>query len=230
MLKYFLLILLFPLTLFSQSVDDHIQTLYGECELKNQLSYKVFFKAMIGYYTLRYDKKIGGDKLVVVDFRQSSTEERFYVIDLTYKKLLYKTLVAHGRNSGKNYTIDFSNKKGSYKSSLGFYVTTTTYNGSNGLSLYLNGIDGEYNTNVKERRIVVHGAHYIKENEMGHSQGCFALSMDEVKLIIPIIKNGNCIFAYASEYQSNHLDKKKAIKYYEQIKLVEDLQELLESN
>ncbi len=81
MLKYFLLTLLFPLSLFSQTVDDHIQTLYGECELKNQLSYKVFFKAMIGYYTLRYDKKIGGDKLVVVDFRQSSTEERFYVID-----------------------------------------------------------------------------------------------------------------------------------------------------
>lgn len=227
MLKSILITLLFPLTLLSQTYGEHIQTLYVECGLEEKLSYKVFFNAITGYYNLKYDKMVNGDKLVIVDFRQSSLEERFYVIDLTTKELLYKTLVAHGKNSGGNYAFKFSNKKGSYKSSLGFYITTTIYDGCNGQSLYLSGVDEGYNHYAEERLIVLHGAEYVRKEEVGHSKGCFALSMKDAKRIIPLIKNGNCIFAYATSYTSDYLSKEKAIKYYEQIKINEALKELL---
>jgi len=230
MLKSILITLLFPLTLLSQTYGEHIQTLYVDCGLEEKLSYKVFFNAITGYYNLKYDQKVFGDKLVIVDFRQSSLEERFYVIDLTTKKLLYKTLVSHGKNSGGNYAFQFSNKKGSYKSSLGFYITTETYDGCNGQSLYLTGVDDGYNTHTEERLIVVHGASYVKKEEMGRSKGCFALSIEDAKIIIPIIKDGNCIFAYATNYQSKYLNKDKAIKYYEEIKVGNALKELLGPN
>ena len=229
MLKSFLITLLLPLTLLSQTYGDHVKNLYNECKLDGKLSYKVFSAAITGYYNLKYDKKISGDKLVIVDFRQSSIDERFYVINLTTKELLYKTLVAHGKNSGGNYAFEFSNKKGSYKSSLGFYITTTTYEGLHGLSLNLKGIDEGYNTNVEDRLIVVHGANYVNKKEMGRSKGCFALSMKDAKIIIPLIKNGNCIFGYAATYHSNHLNRNKAEKYYNQMKLNEELQKLLYS-
>ncbi len=230
MLKSFLITLLLPLTLLSQTYGDHVKNIYNKCELDGKLSYKVFSTALTGYYNLKYDKKISGDKLIIVDFRQSSLEKRFYVIDLDTKELLYKTLVAHGKNSGKDYAFQFSNKKGSYKSSLGFYITTQTYEGCNGLSLYLKGIDREYNTNAEDRLIVVHGADYVTKGEMGHSKGCFALSMVDAKTIIPIIKNRNCIFAYATSYESDIINEYKAIKYYEQIRIGESLKELLDPN
>jgi len=230
MIKSLIITLLFPLTLLSQTYGEHIQTLYTECELEEKLSYKVFFNAITGYYNLKYEHKVLGDKLVIVDFRQSSLEERFYVIDLTTKKLLYKTLVAHGKNSGNNYAFDFSNKKGSYKSSLGFYITTTIYDGCNGKSLYLKGVDEGYNHYAEERLIVVHGASYVKKEEVGHSKGCFALSFTDAKKIIPLLKNGNCIFAYATSYTSDYLNKDKAIKYYEEIKVTNALKELLGPN
>ena len=229
MIKSLLLILFIPLTLSSQTYGDHVQNLYNECGLGSKLSYKVFFTAITGYYNLKYEQKLLGDKLVIVDFRQSSLEERFYVIDLLTKELLYKTLVAHGKNSGGSYAFKFSDKKGSYQSSLGFYITTTTYDGCNGQSLYLKGIDDGYNTHAEERLIVVHSAKYVKKEDMGHSKGCFALSMKDAKFIIPLIKDGTCIFAYATYYQSRYLNKDKAIKYCEQIKINEALKELLNS-
>ena len=229
MVKALLLIFFIPLTLASQTYGDHVQNLYDECGLVGKLSYKVFFKGITGYYNLKYDNKVKGDKLVIVDFRQSSLEERFYVIDLDIKELLYKTLVAHGKNSGGNYSFVFSNKKGSYQSSLGFYITTTLYVGCNGQSLYLKGVDEGYNHHAEERLIVVHGAPYVTQSEMSHSKGCFALSMKDAKIIIPLIKNGNCIFAYATSYTSHYLNKDKAIKYYDQIRISEALKEFLNS-
>lgn len=46
-------------------------------------------------------------------------------------------------NSGENYATSFSNEVGSYKSSLGFYLTGNTYQGRNGYSLLLDGLEKE---------------------------------------------------------------------------------------
>ena len=71
--------------------------------------------------------------LSICDFSQSSSNQRLYIIDVRNRRLLYRTYVAHGINSGQEYANAFSNKMESGKSSLGFYVTTGTYYGFNGL-------------------------------------------------------------------------------------------------
>ena len=68
--------------------------------------------------------------------------------------------MAHGRNSGEKYATSFSNREGSFKSSLGFYKTENTYYGKNGYSLVLDGLERGINDKAKERAIVMHGAAY----------------------------------------------------------------------
>ncbi len=48
-------------------------------------------------------------------------------------------------NSGIEYATTFSNKANSFKSSLGFFVTSKTYVGRNGLSLKVQGLEKGYN-------------------------------------------------------------------------------------
>ena len=68
--------------------------------------------------------------------------------------------MAHGRGSGDNYAVAFSNRPGSYQSSLGFFRTGDTYMGKNGYSLFLDGLEKGINDKARERAIVVHGANY----------------------------------------------------------------------
>ena len=210
----FLLIFLFPFTLLSQTFGTHIQSVYKECGLENHLSYSVFYVGMVGYYNLVGERKITGDKLVIVDYRQSSHQNRFYIINLTTHTLLCQTLVAHGRNSGKLYPIRFSNKKGSYKSSLGFYVTAESYYGTNGLSLNLDGLEKEYNSNARARRIVLHGASYVNADNMGRSLGCIVLPLTDIEKIITLIKDGNCLLVYTKQYTGRYLNIESAKQYY----------------
>jgi hypothetical protein len=118
------------------------------------------------------------------------------------KKVLFHDLVAHGRNSGDNFAGKFSNTPNSNMSSLGFYVTGDTYTGKHGLSLYLNGMDPDFNDKARERSIVIHGADYVSQNfirkygRLGRSFGCPALSMESYKSIIDTICQGSCLFIY----------------------------------
>src|SRR5690606_17666793 len=101
--------------------------------------------------------------VAIADFGQSSTRRRLYVVDLQAKKLLMQTFVAHGKNSGEEYAEHFSNRVGSNQSSLGFYKTLNTYQGSHGLSLRLEGLEPGINDRARERAIVLHGAAYVSE-------------------------------------------------------------------
>ena len=49
------------------------------------------------------------------------------MFDMKEHKMLFSSVVAHGRTGGANDATSFSNEYGSYKSSLGFYLTKTTY-------------------------------------------------------------------------------------------------------
>jgi hypothetical protein len=125
-----------------------------------------------------------------------------YVIDILNKKLLYRTYVAHGINSGKEYANSFSNRQNSYKSSLGFYITRQSYYGDNGLSLRIQGMDRGFNDLAGRRNIVIHGAPYVstrilkKYGVMGTTFGCPAIPDDMSSRIIPVIKKGTCFFIY----------------------------------
>jgi hypothetical protein len=105
-------------------------------------------------------------------------------------------------NSGNEYACSFSNRRNSYKSSLGFYVTRQAYFGDNGLSLRIEGLDRGFNDMAGRRNIVIHGAPYVstrilkKYGVMGTTYGCPAIPDDMSSKIIPVIKQGTCFFIY----------------------------------
>ena len=112
--------------------------LYQELGLRGEVNFPAFEQALKGFS--RYAS--GQDRLLVlIDYTKPSTEKRFYILDLLQKKLLLSTYVAHGRGSGDNYAVAFSNRPGSYQSSLGFFRTGDTYMGKNGYSLFLDGLE-----------------------------------------------------------------------------------------
>ena len=116
--------------------------------------------------------------------------------------MLYSSVVSHGKNSGENYATSFSNEVGSYKSSLGFYLTGNTYQGKNGYSLLLDGLEKGINDRARERAIVVHGAAYAnpsvcKSGRLGRSFGCPAVPQKLSRPIIDAIKGGSVMYIYA---------------------------------
>jgi len=149
--------------------------------------------------------------LSICDFTQSSRHKRLYVIDVTHRKLIYNTFVAHGMNSGVEYATSFSNQPESFKSSLGFFLTNKSYVGRNGLSLKIIGLEKGYNDLAAKRNIVLHGADYIgneylaNNGEMGRSLGCAAIPTQVNPKIIKSIKNGSALFMYypAKKYLSS---------------------------
>ena len=179
-------------------------TLYDSMKLdKSGLNQKAFEYAWRGYHNLLKNGMLKKtDVLTVCDFTQSSSNKRLYVIDVAHKKLLYNTYVSHGMNSGVEYATSFSNRANSFKSSLGFFVTSKTYFGRNGLSLKVKGLEKGYNDLASKRHIVLHGSDYItpqylKDNgEMGRSLGCAAMPNVLTPKIIKSIKNGSCLFIY----------------------------------
>lgn len=173
------------------------------------LSKQAFDYAKMGFDKLIADGKLLNDSLIAIaDFSQPSSIKRLYVLDIKNYRLLFNSLVAHGKNSGKEMATNFSNQGESYKSSPGFYVTGTTYQGKNGYSLKLEGVEAGINSNAFARGIVVHGADYVsedlanKQGYIGRSQGCPAVPVRENNHLIELIKNGACFFVYHPSYIS----------------------------
>ena len=168
------------------------------------LSEEAFDYAITGYEKLKQAGKIFNDRVIsIADFTKPSYKKRLFVIDLLNYKLLFNTYVAHGQNTGREYANAFSNKPESHQSSLGFYITSGTYNGGNGYSMYLNGMENGFNNQAYERAIVMHGAPYVSEGMIrsqgyiGRSHGCPAVPEKLNKPIIEKIKNGSCFFIYS---------------------------------
>ncbi|MGB4399760.1 MAG: murein L,D-transpeptidase catalytic domain family protein [Daejeonella sp.] len=166
------------------------------------LDYNVFLKGLTGYQNLKDKNLTPGTKAIlsVVDLSLPSTEKRLWVIDLNAHKILFNTLVAHGRGSGEKMAESFSNTPESNQSSVGFYTTAEVYTGKHGRSLRLDGMDAGLNNNARNRAIVVHGAEYVSQNvinstgRLGRSQGCPALPMNLFGAIINDIKNNTVLF------------------------------------
>ncbi|MGC4036555.1 MAG: murein L,D-transpeptidase catalytic domain family protein [Chitinophagaceae bacterium] len=167
------------------------------------LSKQAFDMAQKGFRKMERQGRIQNDSVLsIIDFSQSSDKKRLYVLDLKNYKVLYNTLVAHGRNSGKLWAQSFSNRPSSYKSSIGFYITGSTYDGNNGYSLKLEGLEKGFNNNAGRRAIVLHGASYVCDSYIsdqgfiGRSEGCPAVPQQYANDIINTIKDGTCLFIY----------------------------------
>jgi hypothetical protein len=179
-----------------------LTSIYTDCELADKLDFDVFKIAMEGYNNIDASNK---RLLSIIDYSKPSSEKRFFVIDVENRKLLYNTLVAHGKKSGYVNATKFSNKYGSHKSSLGFFRTENSYYGKRGYSLQLDGLEKGINDNARRRGIVIHGANYVSERiasgngVIGRSHGCPAVSKKISKEIINLLKGGSLLYIYADD-------------------------------
>ncbi|MDB5268011.1 MAG: hypothetical protein JWP58_1051 [Hymenobacter sp.] len=180
--------------------------MYAKMDLgASGLSLPVFREGLVGYYNLRSSGNYASTPpvLTLIDFSQSSQQKRLWVINVEKCKVLFHTLVAHGKASGEDRPLAFSNKDGSEMSSLGFYRTApTTYVGKHGLSLKIEGMDPGFNSNAESRAVVVHGAEYVCEDfvkahgRLGRSQGCPALPVAQTEAIVKAIRGGSVLYLH----------------------------------
>ncbi len=168
----------------------------------NGLNPKVLDLALNAYEKLHkegYDEK---QVLTIVDYTKPSTEARLWVVDLKNLAVPFHELVAHGKNSGADFSTQFSDNPRSLESSIGVYLTGDTYVGHHGYSLRLNGLESGFNDKARAREIVVHAANYVSEafarihGRLGRSWGCFAVNPSISGQLISDIKGGTVLFAY----------------------------------
>ncbi|WP_319371833.1 murein L,D-transpeptidase catalytic domain family protein [uncultured Ilyobacter sp.] len=195
------------------SNDFDLKDLYAKINLKEKVGFEIFRNAIAGYQKIK--EKKNASILTIIDYTKPSTEQRFFVLDIENKKLLYETYVAHGAKTGDIFAEKFSNNINSHKSSVGFFLTDETYVGSKGYSLRLEGLEEGINDNARKRAIVIHAADYanpdfIKSSgRLGRSWGCPALPENLSPEIIDTIKNGSVLFVNGND--SNYVKKSKFI-------------------
>lgn len=144
-------------------------------------------------------------RLAVIDYSQPSTARRLWIFDLHSKRLLLRDYVAHGRLSGENIASSFSNRLGSYQSSLGLFRTAESYRGKHGYSLRMDGLEPGINDLARERAIVIHGAAYVnpalvrKQGRIGRSLGCPAVRPEVARMVVDKLKGGQFLLAWHSD-------------------------------
>lgn len=206
-----LVVVFFYSTLFafsfspSDNLREETRVLYNSIDFAGleKPGFEMFYHAMAGYHQLVLKDKIQSQHIItLIDFSKPSSEKRLWIIDIENRKVLFHTLVAHGRNSGDLFANKFSNKNNSHQSSLGFYITGQTYIGKHGLSLKLSGLEPGINDQAEARAIVIHGADYVSDSfvkkvgRLGRSFGCPAIPSGPHKKIIGQIAGGSCLFIY----------------------------------
>ncbi len=191
----------------SLTPDEEINQLY-DIFVENNSSVpnlKSFKNGMVGYYKLAGKNLIDKQILTIIDFSLSSKKERMWVMDMSKNKILYHTVVSHGKNTGSEFATKFSNIKNSKQSSLGFFITGETYFGKNGLSLFIDGMEKQFNSNARARYVVIHGANYANPSaiktlgRLGRSYGCPALPTAISQEIIDLIKNKSVLYIYSDD-------------------------------
>ena len=183
------------------SAPGDYRAVYDVMGLSRKIDFAVFENACKGYARIRHHKEL----MTIIDFTKPSTQERLFVIDMLRREVLLSSHVAHGQGSGGNYATSFGNENGSHKSSLGFYLTGESYQGRNGYSMRLHGLESGINDKAYERAVVVHGAAYANPSvcrsngRLGRSFGCPALPEDVNARVIDLIKGGSVLFIYAAD-------------------------------
>lgn len=208
---------LFSYKSYSQNIYnlEKISDMYNELKLNDKISFYAFDFGLKGLVQIKERKN---NIITLVDFTKPSTEKRMFVIDLDNKKILLSTYVSHGKNTGDLYAKSFSNKNGSHKSSPGFFLTGNIYNGINGASLQLYGLEKGLNDNVRMRDIVIHGASYAnpsfiaKNGRLGRSKGCLAVPTGDNDKLIHLINGGSVCYVHIDEFEKNDRYNVKKLK------------------
>jgi hypothetical protein len=141
--------------------------------------------------------------LAIADMTQPSTAQRLVVIDMQSKKIVMRTWVAHGQNSGDLMATRFSNTDESHQTSLGLYkVGQRIVSPKHGAALLLEGLDRGKNDKARSREIIVHGADYVSESfiarngRLGRSWGCPAIPREEMAHAIEYLADGGLLYVH----------------------------------
>ena len=145
-------------------------------------------------------------RLAIADMSQPSTAQRLYIIDMDAKKVVLRTWVAHGQNSGDLTATKFSNQDDSHETSLGLYsvgekITSTKH----GQALLLDGLDKGVNDKALAREVIMHGAEYVSapfiaaHGRLGRSWGCPAVPPAEMARIIDLLADGGLLYVYGGK-------------------------------
>lgn len=146
----------------------------------------------------------------IIDYNQSSLEKRFWILNLKNGQVR-NYWVSHGTKTGGVFAYQFSNILNTHQTSLGFYLTGLAYNGKFGRSLKLYGLD-ETNHQAFDRDIVLHPAPYVSPNyvsrhaRLGRSNGCLAVSFDNIKEILTVLPTGSLVYAYHDQLHDKNLE------------------------
>lgn len=180
-------------------MDQEIKIINAQADNIDQDVLKLSLQAYLNARKKGLDNK---QLLTIIDYSKPSSERRLWVVDLKRGKVLFNTWVSHGKNSGQVMATSFSNTPGSLKSSIGVFVTDQPYDGGNGYSLRLKGLERGINDNAYNRDIVIHGAWYAdhdvikKYGQIGRSWGCPAVSPKMAAPLINTIKSDTLVVAY----------------------------------
>lgn len=164
---------------------------------------KVLRLSLTAYMNARKKGLDNKQLLTVIDYSKPSSEKRLWVFNIKNGKELFHTWVSHGKNTGDNKATSFSNSPGSLKSSIGVFVTDNVpYEGGNGYSLRVHGLEPGVNDKAYARDIVFHGAPYVNPatikqyGRVGRSWGCPAVDTRITKPLINTIKENTVVVAY----------------------------------
>lgn len=157
--------------------------------------------------------------LAIIDYSLPSTERRLWVVNIGTREVLEAEFVAHGARSGGLFATQFSNRNGTHQSSLGTFITGTTYHGVRGLSLRLRGVERGINDRAEARGLVIHGTPNVsaaraRQGTMGRTEGCPAVAAESARRLIRRIENGVVVFVWYPDRafldRSAYLDRASA--------------------
>jgi hypothetical protein len=171
--------------------------------------------AFQAYYTFRerHPESVRKPYFFYVDYGLGNRTPRGWVFDMDALALVEGPFtVSHGSGSSKSRNgvpTRFSNRPGSYQSSLGLYLAQETYRfrGKSAgrrytsVGLRMAGMSGRFNDAARRRGIVSHGAPYVTAGDAGRSQGCPAMEQARAKRLLPRLANGGVVFLYSPRDQ-----------------------------
>lgn len=200
---------------------------------KYPLNPEVFDRAYRGWNKIKSEKGCG-NRVMVVDFDQSDKVPRAYLVDMTTGELVLQSYTSHGSGSDKNndgYAETFSNKSGTYQTSLGFYKIKDKNWATNrkpppsfteyGPVLLTEGLDKTLNSNATTRALYVHGEpssyrfrsygcfvfgskKYREEHDIRYAIDPYDRTIQEVR---DNMDNGDLIYAHSSLTDTQNLDR-----------------------
>lgn len=143
------------------------------------------------------------DYVIILDFSQPSSKKRLHLINIVTGEI-ESVQAGHGIGSdcggGMACKFDGFAYEKSTKSPLGFFVTGQTINArKHGPTIILTGLEGPspgFAGNDTPTTIVIHSAWYMNNGKVGRSNGCVALSDDNMARLRDRMDDGVLFYFY----------------------------------